>query len=406
MNILHVLSQSTPNISGYSSRSNYVMQFQARLGFRPIAITFPRHGSSTADVEQIDGLTYYRSRIPHSVVTDTMDKIPFLRERQSMRYLEASIDAVASKHSIDLIHAHSPILCGIPAAKVARRLHIPFVYEVRALWEDAAVDLDKVREGSLNYRIIRHLETALLRKSDVVVAICQGLKTEIELRGIDPDRVCVVPNGVDTDIFAPVERDTTLAQRLGVSDSIVVGFVGQFFTFEGLVVLLKAMARLVQRRSDCKLVIVGSGTEATALQALSRDLKLESRVVFTGKVPHAEVVKYYSIMDILVYPRLRRRITEMVTPIKTLEAMAMEKAVIASDVGGLKELIDHNATGLLFRAEDDNDLAETLHRCIEDAELRRRLGRDARMAMMRSRNWEKLIAPYTSIYAKAVENKR
>jgi glycosyltransferase involved in cell wall biosynthesis len=133
-------------------------------------------------------------------------------------------------------------------------------------------------------------------------------------------------------------------------------------------------------------------------------LGLDEYVLFTGRIPHAEISQYYSIMDILVYPRLRRRITSMVTPIKPLEAMSMERTVVASDVGGLKELVDDEATGLLFRAEDEQDLAAKLRRCVEDPILRRRLGAAARVAMMRSRDWKTLVAPYVTIYGNLVKN--
>ena len=111
-------------------------------------------------------------------------------------------------------------------------------------------------------------------------------------------------------------------------------------------------------------------------------------------------------MDVLVYPRLRKRITEMVTPLKPLEAMSMEKLVVASDVGGLKELITDGATGLLFRAEDEQDLARVLARCVDDAALRTGLGTAARAAMIRSRSWRTIISPYREFYGGLVAKRR
>jgi glycogen(starch) synthase len=402
--ILHVLDRSVPNISGYSTRSKYVMEFQKLLSFEPMAITSPRQESPGVEVEHINELTYFRTRIPPHFVNDVIETIPLFREWQLMRFFGRFIEVVARINNVDLIHAHSPILCGVPAARAARRLGLPFVYEVRALWEDAAVDQDKMTEGHLNYRLIRHVETTVFRRSDAVITICEGLKNEVVARGIDAAKVFVIPNGVATGTFVPIQPDRSLADRLGVAGCVVIGFIGQCFAFEGLHLLLRAMQDVTRHCPATRLVIVGGGKEEAALRALSRDLGLDEYVLFTGRIPHAEISQYYSIMDILVYPRLRRRITSMVTPIKPLEAMSMERTVVASDVGGLKELVDDEATGLLFRAEDEQDLAAKLRRCVEDPILRRRLGAAARVAMMRSRDWKTLVAPYVTIYGNLVKN--
>jgi glycogen synthase len=404
--ILHVLDRSVPNVSGYASRSQYIMAFQQVMSLEPMAVTSARQPSTGTDVERIDGMDYYRSQIPSGLLNRSLDRVPFLREWQLMRCLERRIDEVVCSRRVDVIHAHSPILCGLPGAAVARRRGVPFVYEVRALWEDAAEDQGKMRAGNVRYRMIRRLESRVLGQCDAVITICEGLKSEIASRGIDRNRIRVVPNGVDTDKFVPVERDTALAARLGAAGGAVVGFIGQFFTFEGLDVLLRAMPELLRQRPACKLVIVGGGQDETKLRHLSRELNLGERVTFTGLVPHNEVLKYYSIMDVLVYPRLRKRITEMVTPIKPLEAMSMEKTVVASDVGGLKELISDGATGVLFRAGDEIDLARALVRCVGDAALRVRLGKAARTAMIESRKWKTIIAPYDDLYRGLVAERR
>jgi PEP-CTERM/exosortase A-associated glycosyltransferase len=397
--VLHVLDRSVPNVSGYASRSQYIMEFQRLMGMEPMAVTSQGQPSSATEVERIHDLDYYRTPAARGSIRKALARVRYIGERQTMRRLERRIDDVARARGVDVIHAHSPILGGIPGARVARRLGVPFVYEVRALWEDAAVDQGKIREGGPRYRITRYLETGVLRQCDTIIAICAGLKDEIVSRGIDASRVRVVPNGVDTDKFVPVERDRALAARLGIDGAVVIGFIGQFFTFEGLDVLLRAMPETLRARPDGRLLIVGGGQEAAALRQRAESLGLGGRVTFAGQVPHAEVMRYYSIMDVLVYPRLRRRITEMVTPIKPLEAMSMGKAVVASDVGGLKELVTDGITGVLFPAEDERGLARTLLTCINDPALRARLGASARASMIASRNWRTILAPYTDLYA-------
>src|SRR5256885_12524596 len=124
------------------------------------------------------------------------------------------------------------------------------------------------------------------------------------------------------------------------------------------------------------LVVVGEGPERAALEAQAGRLAL-SNVLFTGNVPHDEVASWYSIMDVLVYPRLRAVINERVTPLKPLEAMALGKVCVGSNVGGLMELIRDGTTGVIFRAGDTEDLAAKLIALMDDRVRRQRLQRAA-----------------------------
>jgi len=206
------------------------------------------------------------------------------------------------------------------------------MYEVRALWEDAAVDQEKTKEGALRYRLSKYFETRMLKRADAIVTICEGLKNEIISRGISSDKIYVIPNGVDTDKFVPRSKDLDLLDKLGLRNQLIVGFIGSFFKFEGLEILIRAASKVIGEIKDVKFLIVGSGREEVKLKRLCNELKLEKYIFFTGQVAHADSLRYYSIMDVLIYPRLSKRITNLVTPLKPLEAMSMEKGVIASDI--------------------------------------------------------------------------
>ena len=126
---------------------------------------------------------------------------------------------------------------------------------------------------------------------------------------------------------------------------------------------------------------------------------LGNAIILTGKVPHDQVMDYYSVMDILVYPRLSRRITELVTPLKILEAMSMEKAVVCSDVGGMKEIIDNKNVGVLFKAEDTDDFIEQVLSLIKNRDMIAKLGKEARLYVQKTRDWSNITKKYNDIYS-------
>jgi len=324
--------------------------------------------------------------------------MPFLKEIILMRYLEQDIIRLVTDNSIDIIHAHSPILCGLPALRVAKKMRIPFIYEVRALWEDAAVDQQKTKEGSLRYKLTRWLETKLLKQADVIITICKGLKKEIVERNIREDKVHIVHNGVDVNKFVPCAKDTVLLKKYNLNGHIVIGFIGSFYKFEGLEILLRSVPNILANSKNVKFLIVGGGEEENDLKQLARTLHIEKDVIFTGRVPHTEIFKYYSIIDIFAYPRVNKRITNLVTPLKPLEAMSMGKAIIGSDVGGLRELINDKETGLLFKAESIGDLVDKCVYLLRNREKRESLGQKARVEMIQRRDWAKIVSEYVNIY--------
>ena len=401
MRILHVLDRSLPTVAGYTTRAASILEHEAAMGLVPRAVTGLREGSGAT--EFIGGIEHLRTRRPE--VLARLADTPVLREAVEMGALARRILAIHREEPFELIHAHSPILCGLPAHAAARRLAVPSVYEIRAFWEDAAEQRGQGRRGSARYATIRALETRLARSVDAVVTLCDGLRGDLLARGVPADRLFVVPNGVDTKRFTPRPRDEELAQSLRFQGKSVIAYVGTLFRFEGVKLMLEAMGRLCDARDDVRGLIVGHGEAEDELRDLTEHLGLAGRVVITGKVSPAEVMRYYALADVLVYPRERHRITELVTPLKPLEAMSMAKAVVASDVGGLRELVNDGETGLLFRAGDAEALADRLARVIGDTDLRRSLGERARARVLAERSWSTLAARYLDVYAAATERR-
>jgi len=394
--VLHVLDHSIPLHSGYTFRTAALLREQRALGWETFHLTSPKQGNSAAAVEEVDGLRFYRT----PPATGRLAGLPLAREFALMRQLEARIDEVAREIRPDIIHAHSPVLNALPAIKVARRLGVPVVYEIRAFWEDAAVDHGSTREGSLRYRATRALETRAIRRADHVFTICEGLRADIVARGIPADKVTVIPNAVDVASFQLASPpDPALQEKWRLTGKTVIGFIGSFYAYEGLDLLLDALPELIRQRPDARLLLVGGGPQEANLRQQAERLGLSEYVIFTGRVPHQEVSRYYDLINILAYPRHPMRLTELVTPLKPLEAMAQGQLFVASDVGGHKELIEHGQTGILFKAGDRDALTGALLELLNDRQRWPELKANGRHFVETVRNWQNSVANYRPPYA-------
>mgnify|MGYP001548632597 CR=1 FL=1 len=397
LRILHVLDHSLPLHSGYVFRTLSILKHQRALGWETFHVTSPKQGAAAATEEVIDGWKFYRSQ----GIGSGLAKMPAVGELALMRSLAHRIEEAVHLTSPDILHAHSPVLNALPALRVGRRHNLPVVYEVRAFWEDAAISHGTAAAGGLRYRLSRGIETYALRRADAVTTICEGLRQDIVARGLPADKVTVIPNAVDETVFAGAQPvDDELARRLGLVGSLVLGFAGSFYGYEGLDILLKAMPPILAALPDVRLLLVGGGPEDARLKALAKESGIEEQVIFTGRVPHQDVQKYYDMMDILAFPRRSIRLTELVTPLKPLESMAQEKLVLASDVGGHRELIVSGKTGYLFPPDDPQALAAAVLQAVATRDDWSEIRRRARRYIEEERNWRRSVANYIDVYGR------
>jgi PEP-CTERM/exosortase A-associated glycosyltransferase len=399
MRVLHILDHSIPLHSGYSFRTLEILKQQRALGWETFHLTGPKQGAATQNEEQVDGWQFFRTPPPGGI----LEGIPGLAEIELMGEITYRIEQVVKRIRPHILHAHSPVLNAIPALRVGRRLDIPVVYEVRASWEDAAVDHGSTREGSLRYRMSRALETWALKRADAVTTICDGLRNEIMARGIAPEKIKVIPNGVDLDAFSSSGvPDIALKAQLGLENAVVLGFIGSFYAYEGLALLLRAVPEMLAKLPTLKILLVGGGRQEAELKQLVSAMGIANQVIFAGRVPHEKVQSYYDLIDVLVYPRLSMRLTEIVTPLKPLEAMAQGRLLVASDVGGHRELIRDGETGILFKAGDASALAAAVLGLVSHPERWAALKTAARGFVERERNWRTSVAGYRQVYGSLV----
>jgi PEP-CTERM/exosortase A-associated glycosyltransferase len=281
------------------------------------------------------------------------------------------------------------------------------VYEVRALWEDGAVDHGTARRGGWRYMVSRGLETWLLRKVDAITTICEGLRKEIVGRSVDPAKVSVIPNGVDPVRFrSDGTRRADLAHRLGLENSRVVGFIGSFYGYEGINVLLDALPAMLARMPNIRLLLVGGGPEENRLKRQAAAMNIADKVIFAGRIAHDQVPDYYKLVDIFVYPRVSTRVTELVTPLKPLEAMAEGRVVVVSDVGGHRELVRNGETGCMFRPGDASSLAETVIALLLAPDRAAALRLRALRFVATERTWTASVGRYAAVYSSLLEHRR
>ncbi len=399
MHILHILDHSIPLHSGYTFRTRAILNQQRNMGWTTSHLTGPKQGDVDQLKETVDGLEFYRT--PES--PSLFDEVPVLNQLALIRQLEKRILEVAEEIKPDILHAHSPALNGMAALRAARRLGLPLVYEIRAFWEDAAVDHGTSKEWGMRYRLSRALETQVMKGADVVTTICEGLKNEICNRGIPQSKVRVIPNAVDIESFSVTpEKNPLLVEKLGLENQKVLGFIGSFYAYEGLDLLIKAMPALLSLDPDYRLLLVGGGPQEDNLRQLASDLKVEKAVRFTGRVPHQDVQQYYSLVDVLVYPRKSMRLTDLVTPLKPLEAMAQKKLMVASNVGGHKELIKNGETGVLFEAGNVASLTSAITELVNKPESWCGIKDAGRCFVEQERNWGVSVDRYRSVYGTAI----
>ena len=391
---LHLVSHSLPHhTSGGTYRTHYVAKAQRAAGLDPHLVTplgFPHGATPSAEPDVVDGLPYYRLADP--LPTDDA------QDAWLARNLEALVPLVERLRP-SVLHPASDYLNALLALQLRELFGIPVVYEVRGFPEERLVR----RPGSraLNDQSVgrRAMELRCMEAADRIVTLAETMKRHMTRRGIAEEKIRIVPNGVDPEVLQPVPRDLLLAARLGIGDGdTVLGYVSTFHGYEGIQYIVRATAELIRRGKRARALLVGDGRERPYLERLARELGVEDAVIFTGRVPHAEVLSYYALIDLFVVPRRAEATSELVTPLKPFEALAVKRAVIVSDVGALREIIRDGETGRVFPPEDHVALADVAEQLIDDPASREALATAGYEWVIRERTWTSNGARYRALY--------
>jgi glycogen synthase len=391
------MDHSHPRADGYAIRAKYLLEAQSASGHEVTVLTSPSQGANESDVVNA-GVQYYRSGYTR---LETIAVARGAKHAVFGRAITRSLRALTEARPFDVIHAHTPFTVARVALAEARRKNLPFVYEKRNLWEESARARGKTSGKWPWYQLAQKMDRWITIRADAVCTITEALRQKTVMLGAASDRVFVVGNGVDTDAFTPCVPKPEIRSLCAADGAFVIGFIGSFFSFEGLPLLVEAFARLCRRYPNARLVLVGDGEDFDKVKQIISAKSLESRVWLVGRVPHTDVLNYYASMEALVYPRYPSALTNMISPLKPLESMAMARCVIGSDVGGIAELVRDGETGLLFTAGSCDALVEKLELLMNGTIDAARLGENARKFVVAKRQWQHMAKAYEHAYERA-----
>ncbi|MGQ0652109.1 MAG: glycosyltransferase family 4 protein [Betaproteobacteria bacterium] len=399
MRVIHVLDHSVPLRTAYASRTLAMLAELRGLGWETFQITGPKQGPAAAAEEEVDGWTFHRTPPPGGI----LEGVPVLGELELMGEITYRIEKVARRVRPHLVHAHSPVLNALPALRVARRLRIPAIYEVRSLWEEAAAEEGGARRGGLRYRASRGLDGWAIKHADAVITVTNALREDLVSRGVPAAKISVIPHAVDARVCVPRDADPALRKRLGLEGRFVVGLLGPFHAYEGAAIAVEAIARLRAAGNEAALLLVGGGPELARIREQAAHSGVANAVAFAGDTDDEALARHCAIMDVLASPRLSTRLTQLVSPYKILEAMARRCVVVASALAGHSELIRDGATGVLVPPGDAAALAAALLALKRDPQRRTTLGDAARQYAAAERSWKANALAYQQVYARLLE---
>jgi len=366
-------------------------------------------GSDVKTEEKVENVTYHFSHTEpnDSSLINYQEVYNFNRLDE---YESQAINALISngrKSKPIAIHSASNFVVGLAGARAAKALGIPSIYEIRGFWHLTQSTKREGYEGSDHYKLSERFEIETAKESDYVFTITKALKDILVENGVEGSKISVLPNAVDASKFKILPKDVELEKELGFENKVVIGYIGSFVDYEGLDLLLEACSILKEKHGDIfRLLLVGDGDTMKLLRRTTRFLQLEDQVVFTGRIPHDEVQKYYSLIDIAPLPRKGLRVCELVSPLKPFEAMGSGKVLVVSSVQALAEIVDDGVTGMVFEKDNSADLAVKLESAILDEKLRKKIGNDANKWVMENHSWEVISERVTKIYDEILEEKQ
>jgi PEP-CTERM/exosortase A-associated glycosyltransferase len=395
--ILHLVGHSAPHSQvGYTVRTHSIARAQRQAGLDPHVVTrlgFPWDDGVAAagDHDELEGIRYHRLRAEGST--------PVRLGTRLDATVRAATELVREIRPA-VLHAATDYRNALIASALGDAFRLPVVYEVRGFWEETRLAAQGSGAAEREcYVWHRERELAAMQAADRVVTLAEVMRDELVARGLAPEAIAVVPNAVDIDAFHVPGRDAALAERLGIlPGETVVGYISTFSRYEGIRFLIDAVARLRADGRAVRCLLVGDGEERVALEAQASALGIAGQVIFTGRVPHAQVLAYYGLIDIFVIPRTSDRVSQLVTPLKPYEAMATGRPVVFSRVPALAEMVEDGVTGLGFGPEDPGDLASVLGGLLVDMPRRVVLGSAGREWVTRHRTWRENGKRYLELY--------
>ncbi len=397
--VLFVLTNSLPYTrSGYTQRSHHMLTALAQTGLGVAAVT--RLGYPTTigipgapSTAVVDGIEYHRlatARLPLSI----RDKVAAQADRVTL---------LADRFGTQLLHCTTDYTNALVTAAAARNLNLPWVYEMRGQLELTWITsrpqaLQGPAAASERVRLLRAKEAELAATASAVIVLSEVQRADLVERGVPAEHITVVPNGVDQSLLSQDLAPSQARRLLGLAQQgFWVGSVSSLVPYEGFDTLLRAVARCRGHGLDVRCALVGDGVSRPGLMALASQLGLDEATAFPGRVAVAQAQLWHQALDLFAVPRQDQQVTRVVTPLKPIEAMALGRPVLASDLPALAELVQAPGTGRCVPPEDDAVLAEAITQLATDTQQWHRYAQAGRR-FAAGRTWQQAAATVLACY--------
>lgn len=366
MHILFLTDNFPPEVNAPASRTFEHCREWVKSGHRVTVITCAPNFPT--------GKVYagYRNRIWQS---ESMEGIQVVRVwsyitanqgflKRILDYLSFMVSAVAASpfvRGIDLVIGTSPQFFTVCAAYAVSQIkRVPFVFELRDLWPESIKAVGAMKD-SLATEWLEKLELHLYCKAERIISATYSFRRVLAARGIDPRKIDVITNGVDTARFGLRPKDAELTKAIGLEGKFVAGYIGTHGMAHGLETLLRAAAYLRRQPGGevFRFLFIGDGARKLELMEAAKDMELDN-VVFLDSVPKQDVVKYWSLLDVSIIHLKKSELFNTVIPSKLFESMAMGIPVIHGVAGESAEIVEREGVGVLFEPENDAQLGERL----------------------------------------------
>jgi glycosyltransferase involved in cell wall biosynthesis len=394
--VLHCVTNALPYTqAGYTVRTHRIVTAQKAAGLDPHVVTswgwpmMQGHADATP-YEEIDGIPYHRL-IPSG-------EVPFESQGRMIRGAGEVTELVRTLRP-QVLHAATDHRNGSVALAVRDRTGTPMVYEVRGFLEETWASRDPKRIGSQRHVLQRDREAFIMRSADAVVTLAETMATEIVERGVPREKIFLAPNAVDDSLLVAEYDGAAFRAAYGIEPGeIVMGSVSSIVAYEGFATMINSAALLRDQGAPVKVLLVGDGVERAALLEQVEELGLGDIAILPGRVGPEEALQAQAAIDIFVCPREDLRVCRLVTPLKPVEAMALGKPVVLSDLPALSELVGTDGAGLLVPAGDPEALAKAIAGLRDDPERRAAMGEAGRAEVASKRTWSRVAETYRDIY--------
>lgn len=397
--VLHLVTNCLPHTqAGYTFRTQSILTAQLDAGINAFAVT--RYGYPINEGKFFTGKT---SQLKSDASEKTVAYHHLIPKGFASRYELENAAKYASilvqKLRPAVLHAATDFVNGEIASAVAMATDLPFAYEVRGFLEQSW--LAKNERNSVDspfYQEFLSREIAVMQQANAITTLSETMKSEIVKRGIDSNKIYLTPNAVSDDLLMMNKSASQARLEIGVSELPTFGIISTLYSFENTSLLIAALEELESSGRSAQLLIIGDGPDLAALKDKAYKSRVKDRIYFFGRIPNNKIPTYYQALDVFCVPRTRSRVTELVTPLKPIEAMALNRPVLASNLPAMAELITTGETGLLIEPDSLSALTNSLDRLLYDSHYRISLARNAKDWVATNRTWSQVAQTYRQVY--------